>query len=116
MKKKKHNNGTHTIACSGCGRYEKEVSDNVVRYFCCNCFTNTPNYLRYKQGLEPLLPVSDVKRGDLVKDLFGNTVKITKKAYTFGENFYFYGYNIKDKTKDEFVIADYHILLKLPND
>lgn len=113
MRKKNIKGTFHKIKCSGCGRYEKEVTQDVVTYFCCHCFTFTPNYLRYKKGLPTYEPISDLKRGDLVKDCFGNTLKITKKAFKQGNNFYFYGYNVKDKKKEDITIADFHIISKI---
>lgn len=112
MKKKKENK-FHKLKCAGCGRYEKEVDKDVHTYFCNHCFVDNSNYSRNKYGKELIRPISSLKKGDIVEDLKGNLLKISKKAYIFQETSYFFAYEINDKEKNEILLGDYQVVRKI---
>lgn len=99
------------VKCSGCGRYTKKVDSRVLNWFCSNCVCNG-NFLRVKNGKEPIIPESSYKKGNKVITINNKKFHIDGLSHKMGKTTYYMATEI-DGDNIPVILSDYSILKKL---
>lgn len=109
---KKEKKEFRTIKCACCGRYEKQVDSRVVNWYCSDCSFGNGNFFRKQAGRPIIKPATGVKKGSIVKSVFGKEYKVLGIGYKFQNTTYYF---VVEKNAQDGVpsfLGDYQIISK----
>ena len=100
------------IKCAGCGRYEKQVDSRVVAWYCSDCSFGNGNAFRAQSGKKLVKPASNLKKGTIVRSVFGQEYKILGIGYKYNQTTYYFVVDAKDQDGIPGFLGDYQIISK----
>lgn len=110
MGKKNSRGEFRLVKCACCGRYEKYVDSRVVNWYCSDCSFGNGNVFRLQSGKSIIKPAKNLKRGTIVKSVFGRKYKILGVGYKYKETTYYFVVDSGDADGIPSFLGDYQII------
>lgn len=109
---KKDKKEFRVVKCACCGRYEKQVDSRVVNWYCSDCSFGNGNFFRKQAGKPIIKPATGIKKGSIVKSVFGKDYKVLGIGYKFNNTTYYFVVEKKAKDGIPSFLGDYQIISK----